>query len=262
MNAFKKYFSKINANHQFKLGLEEHKKGRIDNAIELYTRALEKYNNHIPSLFTRGSLYIDIFQWDKALMDLEKVYEMDPKADNIHFLLGVCQCSIGNEEIGIKNLEKQIELTPKRPESYWNKAIFHLRNEKYDLAIKDINKSIKITPKNPYLHSIKGKILEEQSLINEAEESYLKGANLEKKPADSTIRLKEFYKRIKNIDGSIEIIERILEVFPYEPEILAEGGDMYKNKGNFTKAKDYYERAKNAGWEKAKEKLAELSSEK
>ena len=262
MNLIKKYFSKIDANHQYKLGYEEHQKGQINNAIELFTRAIEKYENHISSLYSRGSLYIDMLQWDKALADLEKAYGLDPKLDGIHFLIGICHCSIGNMKVGIKNLEKQIELTPKLPEPYWNRAIFYLRNEKYELAMKDINTSIEITPKNPHLHSIKGKILEEQSLFIEAEKSYIEGANLEKKPGDSTLSLKEFYKRTENIDGSIKIIEKILEEFPYEPEILAEGGDMYKNKGDFVKAREFYEKAKNAGWEKAKEKLIELNSEK
>ncbi|AXT49452.1 hypothetical protein D1818_00940 [Aquimarina sp. BL5] len=261
MNIFKKHFSKTNAKHLFKLGHEEYKKGKIDNAIKLYTKAIEKFNDHIPSLYSRGSLYIDIFQWDKALADLEKVYKLDSKAYNIHFLLGVCQCSTGNEKIGIENLKKQIELTPKSPDLYWNMAIFNLRNEKYDLAFKDINTALEITPKNPYLHSIKGKILEKKGLIDKAEESYLIGANLEKKSGDSTGKLKEFYKRTDNITGCIKMIEKILEAFPYEPEILNEGGDLYRIKGDLVKAKEYYERAKNAGWENANEKLLKINSQ-
>ena len=87
MKIIKDFFAKIDANHQFKLGIEEHRKGRIDNAIEMFSRAIKKYDNHIPSLYSRGSLYIDIVRWDKAILDLEKVKILDSNTENIDFLI-------------------------------------------------------------------------------------------------------------------------------------------------------------------------------
>jgi len=67
MNKIKLFLAKIDANQYYKLAAKEHKQSHIDIAIKQCVRAIEKYENHLPSLTLLSSMYYENEMWDKAL---------------------------------------------------------------------------------------------------------------------------------------------------------------------------------------------------
>ena len=78
MNFIKKFFAKLEARHQIKLGHSELKKKNFENSLIYYDRAIEKLENYSPSVFFRGLSYFNLQKWDKALLDFNKVKLLDP----------------------------------------------------------------------------------------------------------------------------------------------------------------------------------------
>ena len=256
MNFIKKYFAKIDANHQFKLGVEELKKGLIDNAIELFDRAIEKYEDHLPSHSIKGEIYLDMQRWDKAIECFRKVENLNDSKDNISLYIGVAECGVGNTETGIKYLNKQIEKTPLRPEPYWNKAIANLRVEKFDKALIDIDKALNILPHNGYLYSIKAEILDGMNDYENAEKNYDIAISKDENYINGKI---EFQIRNDKINDAIKELKILIEKHPFEGGLYFKRGELYEKLNNNELALNDYKKAFENGITAGKIKMRELN---
>jgi tetratricopeptide (TPR) repeat protein len=259
MKIVKNFFAKINANHQFKLGIEEHRKGQIDNAIEMFSRAIKKYEKHIPSLYSRGSLYIDIVRWDKALLDLEKVKLFDINAENIDFLMGICYCGLGNFDKGLRLLEEQINKTPLRPEPYWNRALAYKNIDKNEEALIDINKAIDILRRDFKLFCIKAEILENLERNDEAVECYNKAIEIEKLPGESLLHKIEFLKRNNKLEEALVGMNKMIEQYPYDGHLFLKRGVLNELSNKMDLARLDYQSALTNGVSEAKEKIKNIA---
>lgn len=260
MSLIRNFFSKIDANHQYKLAIEEHKKGKIDNAIILFTRALEKHEDHLPSLYSRGSLYIDVHRWDKALEDLEKVRKISPNADSLNFLLGICQSGLKNYQKGLIHFGKAIEEKPNRPEPYWNRALLYKNNDENEKALIDINKAIAIRDNDYTYYCIKAQILENLKRNEEAIECYDKGIEFEKGDRDSLQLKIGFLQRINEKAEALKGINILIEQHPYDPNLFAQRGEIKESTGDLSGAIEDYNFAYKSGLQEMKVKLEKLNS--
>lgn len=259
MELIKKFFSKIDANHKYKLGLEEHRKGRIENSIEMFSKAIDKYEEHLPSLFARGQLYIDIVRWDKAILDLKKVKSLDPDFENIDFLIGICSCALGDMEKGLNLLDSQITKTPKRPEPYWNRAIAYKNIGENEKALNDINKAIDILRRNYKLYCIKAEILEDLDRKQEAEKCYDKAIEIEKDPGESLLNKIGYFKRNGKIEPAITGMDELIKRYPFDGHLFLKRGELKQLKGAIESAKEDFTSALNNGAMEAKEKLKNIA---
>lgn len=122
-------------------------KGRYDQAIEDYSRVIDRLDsdnpNSINAHFNRGRVYFMKGQYDRAIEDFTVVIDNNPEDDQAHYNR--------KNAYTLKKYEgrhtKSKKTNPKVAQIYYNRGLIYLENDKhYDKAIRDFKTAIKLNP--------------------------------------------------------------------------------------------------------------------
>lgn len=94
-----------------------------------------------------GIAYGGAKQFDKAIADLKKAFEIDPKSYDAINNLGLYYSEMGDVANAIKYLNKSIEINPKFDKAYYNLGNTYAKQGDYNKAIEFYKKAIAIDPK-------------------------------------------------------------------------------------------------------------------
>jgi tetratricopeptide (TPR) repeat protein len=100
------------------------------------------------ALVSRGIAYDQNNDWDKALADLSKAVELDPKDANAFYNRGVVYEHKGDGELAITDYTKAIALNPKDPDAHFGRGNVYYHSDDFDNALKDYEMTIKLNPEH------------------------------------------------------------------------------------------------------------------
>jgi len=99
-----------NAIALYGLGHEAAKRGGHDEAIELYTRAIEARESDTRAWFNRGISLVEIGEYDRAIDDFTVVLEREPENAWAWSNRGVAHVLLGELEPARSDLDRALEL--------------------------------------------------------------------------------------------------------------------------------------------------------
>jgi tetratricopeptide (TPR) repeat protein len=257
-----RFFKNVDANHQYKLAIQELNKGLTNNALTLLDRSLEKNEEHIPSLELRANIHSNLMKWDKTLTDYLKIKSIDQNCKNINL-------QIGNSYFFTRDYQKAIEFLTVHNENnlnyfqaYLHRSYSYLAIKEVDKALQDIKKAIDIVPRNIELYIVQGNIYEELEDFDNARKSFDKAIQLEKEELSTFLCLGhklDFLQRINKIEEAIEVVtEKILEN-PFNAFLYLKRGKLYQVNKNIQLSKEDYLIALNYGVFEAKTELKNIA---
>lgn len=153
-------------------------RGKYDDAIPVYTRAIEAFRDRPDVYYKRGVCYENLQLFEKALVDYTKCLELDPEyadainnkgvvlaqvqkfqeaADQFTLLVdkypdnvlalrnrGLCLHDLGKYSESIQDYEKAIELDETDAQTWFQKGNVFLEQDMFGEAIADFNKAIEL----------------------------------------------------------------------------------------------------------------------
>jgi tetratricopeptide (TPR) repeat protein len=122
-------------------GLSLHNKGRYDEAIKDFTRALSLGPEKAVYLTHRGMAYNDKKEYGRALSDLNEAIKIDPGLAAAYVCRGYSYMHKGEADKARADWDKAIELDPDGKMAYKNRAVYFLLTDNYDAALADLLKS-------------------------------------------------------------------------------------------------------------------------
>lgn len=149
--------------------------------------------------------------YDGAIAMLQEVLAKDPQDSNALYLIGMGYSKKKMYPQAIEALAKVIELVPKFPPAHFELAVCYQSEDESEKALEHYQRTLELDPGNPDAAYNAGLILFAQNRVEEA----------------------------------LALFEKALEVRPGDPAYLEMAGRGYINKGDFAKAIEYLERAKN-----------------
>jgi STIP1 family protein 1 len=98
-------------------------------AIEMYTKALEKSmsSTHYTN---RALCYFKLQQWSTTIEDCKRAIELDPHSVKAYFFMGQSMCELYHFDEGIVHLKRAHELTKELNENYGDEITRTIRNSK------------------------------------------------------------------------------------------------------------------------------------
>ncbi len=156
-------------------------------------------------LYNQMSVY-DVSYANKVLELGEKALELSPTRPQIYYEIGQAYLTLGQKEKSIKAFKKAIDLQPEARESWWNLAMAYA-------VMNDVKNS-------------------DKTLEKLAEMGY---------DVYSPRNIKRFipvYTSNKNIDKLIDLYTKLTEAEKYNAEWWAKLAALYKEKGDFDKARE------------------------
>lgn len=123
------------------------------NKIKLLTSAIELDPTQWEYYFQRGSAFIKIQEFEKAIQDYNKVLEFNTENVEIYNKLAYCYDEINEIDKAIDYSFRALDLNPNIIFTYENLGIYLQRKGEYDLAFNIYNKGIEIDKFNDRLYN-------------------------------------------------------------------------------------------------------------
>ncbi len=211
MEEFKKKIAK---------GLDLHKKGKINESLELYHQAL-KINDENPQLFFLiGTAYLQKNNFIDSITYFERTINLDRNNLGAYNNLGGALQSLKKYEKAIDIYKKLLLIKPNFSDGYNNigACLVHLKD--YNNASKHFEKAISLNPKDYVAYNNIGLIEKEFSNFNKALESFKKSIEINQNYYLAINNLGNTYLEMKEYELAKKYFKKLYEINPNYEFIL------------------------------------------
>jgi len=122
-------------------------KGKYDQAISDYTKALEINPRYFWAYVNRGTTYGRKGQYNEAISDFTKALEINPRYAAAYYNRGLAYHNRGQYDEAISDYNKALEIDPRDALAYCNRGFAYDNKGQYDQAISDYTKALEINPR-------------------------------------------------------------------------------------------------------------------
>jgi tetratricopeptide (TPR) repeat protein len=225
------------------LGLALLQKGKVDEAIAHYQKALqikpdyaEAHYNLGLALFQKGSVDEAIFHYHKAL-------QITPDFAEAHNNLGNALLQKGNVDEAIAHYQRALQIKPDYAEAHYNLGLTLLQKGKVDEAIAHYQKALQIKPDFAETDNNLGLALLQKGKVDEAIAHYQKALQIKPDDAEAHINLGNALFQKGKVDEAIALYQRALQIKPDDAEAHNNLGNALFQKGKVDEAIAHYQRA-------------------
>jgi tetratricopeptide (TPR) repeat protein len=246
-----------------------HKKGQLNQALEIYSEILNKWPNNIKAkqgilkvyegnlpgktYSTHSKIQIQVLsnllktgKLADALLYGKIVTEQSQNEPQLYNLMGMINGKLGNSEKAISYFKKLIKVQPTQHEAYNNIGIVLKNVKRFNEAIDYFNKAIKVMPtySSPYYNL--GSLYEKLNQIENLEDlTKLASSKLQKKDPIILLFQAQLESNKGNIERSLEILLD-LESNKLPPQFLTDFyslcGKTFDKLGKFSEAFKSFEK--------------------
>lgn len=128
-------------------GIRAKEEGKMEEAIQEYSKAINKDPRNAAAYNNRGIVYDDLEQYEKAIEDYNKAIELDSNDALAYNNRGVAYDNLGQYEKAIEDYDKAIKLDPDYAAAYNNRGVIYNALGQYEKAIECYTQAIKLDPK-------------------------------------------------------------------------------------------------------------------
>lgn len=209
-------------------GMAYNDKGKYKEAIEDFSRSIERSPLKGITYSNRGNAYLYLGRYEEAIKDYEKSIKLDPTYAEASYNLGIAYQSIGDYQQALHNFNQTISLKPGFNKVYNNRGNTYNQIGNYKKAIEDYSMAIKLDMRY------------EKAYFNRAVTYY---------------RIGELRKAASDHNSVIELNPQNAKAYYYL-------GLEYSGMGDANKAQRYYEKAATLGLKEARKMLIGVAPDK
>ncbi|MBI4866153.1 MAG: tetratricopeptide repeat protein [Candidatus Wallbacteria bacterium] len=133
-------------------GIQALQDGRIDEAIDAYTKAIGIEDKVASTHNNLGHAYERKGNDDAAIKEYQRAIQLDPKYPLAYNNLGTVYERKGRSVEAMALYRKAIELKPDYANAFYNLGVLYGRAGRYDEAIGAFKKVVDLRPDDPYAH--------------------------------------------------------------------------------------------------------------
>ncbi len=122
--------------------------------------------------FDKGTEYMIIEKWDKAIVEFNKAIELNPKLTGAYVMRGRAYHEKGQYNKAIADYTQALQLNPKADAAYYNRGLLFHKKQQYDKAIADYTQAINIKPKSANAYHNRGNVYFDKQQYDKAIADY------------------------------------------------------------------------------------------
>jgi len=130
-------------------GLVYIEQGKVNEAIDDFTKAIE-LDSHFPQAYAaRGTAYLMISRPAKAAEDFNKALQLDPMNATTYVNRARAYMGLQMNKEAEADLDRAVQLDPQLVAAYFNRGVLRMLNQDTEKALEDFNQCIAINPNTP-----------------------------------------------------------------------------------------------------------------
>ena len=218
-----------------------HKKGQLKEAENLYKSILENSSNNFEVIHLLGVIKIQLKEFEKAIVWLNKAISINPNNHSVFNNLGVCYKELKKYNEALNNFQNAIKIKPDYAEAYNNLAIIYKSLENYKEAIKNYNKAIRLKPDYAEAYNNLGLILLKSKDLKEAKKYFQQAIKFKFDYAEAYNNLGITQNRLEETENAKESLAYAIKLRPDYAEAYNYLGTILLRLEEKNKAKEYFE---------------------
>jgi len=147
----------LGVNYLFKRGGYYYLKGDYDRAVQYFTRDIEREPKQVNHYVARSICRLWMLQREKALADIERALEIEPKNAVVLMMRGDLYALDKDYDSALGLFSHALELKPNWAPPYIDRGEVLLDKEEFQLALEELNKGISLLPQIPLSYVIRSK---------------------------------------------------------------------------------------------------------
>ena len=137
-------------------GLKLYKKGKYQQAIELYSEILAENPNEAVAYNRRGNVYLKLEQYDAALTDYNRAIAINPDFLKAYNNRGNAYFQLKLYKSALADYTRVIEINPNLEFALYNRGNVFANLGNYAAAISDYNRALQINPNFAEVYNNRG----------------------------------------------------------------------------------------------------------
>lgn len=226
-----------------------------DAAMRTVEESLHKYGERTNLLWLKGDLLMDTKEDNGALSCYKKLVEREPDNVNAHINIGKCLDNLGMHKVcdraekALLEYEKAYELNPKHPDvnfllarMYKRKFVYNRSNrEFYEKALFHSNAQLELYEEDAFYYVERGLLYEEAHELELALADFLKAAQLEPDNIYAHNNAADIYRKMKRYEEALRESREASRLPNEGNNVWVDSGiaDAYEGLGNYQKAIEY-----------------------
>ena len=190
------------------------KRKACEEAIEHYTKALDRNLQLAPVYNNRGSAYNIKGDFDRAIADFTKAMQLIPDNTIPYNNRAGAYTDKGDFDRAIVDCNKAMEIDPDDVEAYNNRGLAHRGKKDYNCAILDFSKAIDLKQDYTIAYNNRGSVYHKKGDYDSAIDNYNTAIELERDYADAYFNRGNAYGKKDDFGRAIKDYNMVIELQP------------------------------------------------
>jgi tetratricopeptide (TPR) repeat protein len=231
------------ADAHFNLGVALDQKGKEDEAIVHYQRALELKPGHAGLLNNLANILMHKGKVDEAIVDYQKALEIKPDYSEACNNLGNALRQKGNVDQAITLYQNALQIDPEDAFAHVNLGDTLLQKKNVDEAISHFQNALQIRPRLAQAHFSLGNAFREKGNVNEAIAQYQEALQIKPGYEEAHINLAIALLQAGRMDEAIVHCQKALEIKADDADARYNLGTALLQKGRMDEAIIHFQKA-------------------
>jgi len=201
------------------LGVTLLQKGKVDEAIVHYQKALQINPDHVEAHIDFGNALIKKGSVDEAMVHYQKALQINPDSAKAHDNLGNALFKKGNVDEAIIHYQKALQIKPGSAETHYNLGNALLQKGNVDEAIVHYQMALQIKPDNTEAHNSLGGALLQKGKVDEAIPHFQRALQIKPDNAEACYNLGNALLQKGRADEAITHYQKALQIKPNYLEV-------------------------------------------
>ncbi|OHD56511.1 MAG: hypothetical protein A2Y33_15420 [Spirochaetes bacterium GWF1_51_8] len=230
----------------------------FDKALDYFSKAISIWDSVkddpdglVLAYNARANTYIDLGEYDSALLDLGKSIELNPDHYEAYYIRGFISLDLGKYEDALADYRKTVELKKDYTNAYINMSyILNLLN-KYDESIEAVKYALELDDSSSRAYKNYANALIGKKAYDDAVKMLQQAVNLDEEYEEGFFLLGKLYLRKKEYYLAVENLDKAIELNDEREDAYYVRGIVYFQQENYKKAVEDFTKAIEFGPENA-----------
>jgi protein O-mannosyl-transferase len=209
----------------------------------IWTRTIACTTDNDTAEYCLGNTLRQKGREDEAILHYRKALEIYPAYASAHYNLGNTLLQEGRLEDAIRQFQSTLQLTPDSAAAHLNLGIALFQEGRVDESIPHFQRAAEITPGDDKAHNDLGNALMEKGRLDEAISHFQNALQIKPDSAPAHLNLGLALFRKGRVDDAISYFRKALELTPAYPAAHCNLGDALLQKGEAAGAVSHYQKA-------------------